>query len=396
MTMTEKEFAAQLRAHVADCILPYWLDNMQDPRGGFYGRRDGNDRLVPDAQKGAILNARILWTFAAAYRELNRPEYLEAAARAFDYILARFIDHEFGGVFWSVNADGTPADTKKQFYAIAFTIYGLAEYYAASGDAEALDAAMALFDAVEQHSRDRRKGGYIEACTRDWQPISDMRLSDKDRNSSKTMNTHLHILEGYTALLRVSGDKRVAEAVNHLIDIFLDHIIAPDGRHMLLFFDDEWRPADGDISYGHDIEASWLLLEAARELGDPEVLSRVTAAVRTLAEGALEGMRPDDSMIYEIHDDGREDAERHWWVQAEAMVGTAYLYRFHHIPEMLALSEKIWQYCLTHLADPSGEWIWSIRPDGTPNRLDDKAGFWKCPYHNTRACLETARTIAPA
>lgn len=391
--MTEKEFAADLRSHVADCILPYWLDTMQDPRGGFYGRRDGNDNLVEDAPKGAILNARILWTFSAAYRALGHPEYLEAARRAYRYILDRFIDPGYGGIYWSVNADGSPADTKKQFYAMAFAIYGLSEYHAATGDAEALRTALALFDSIEAHSRDHAKGGYIEACTRDWQPIADMRLSEKDRNSSKTMNTHLHIIEGYTALLRESGDSRVRDAVAHLIDIFLDRIISPDGHHMRLFFDDDWQPADGDISYGHDIEASWLLLESAQALGNPETLRRVTEATGTLAEGALEGMRGDGSMIYELHGDGRVDAERHWWVQAEAMVGTAYLFRYHNMPEMLPLSEKIWQYCRSRLVDKSGEWLWSIRADGSENRADDKAGFWKCPYHNTRACLETAHTV---
>ena len=185
-------------------ILPYWIDRMVDPAGGFYGRRDGHDALDPSAPKGAILNARILWTFSAAYRELHRPEYLDMATRAYDYIRDHFVDRQYGGTYWSLNPDGSPLDDKKQFYAIGFMIYGMAEYYRATGCEEALALACELFACIETHSRDRREGkeGYFEAATRSWQPIADMRLSDKDTNASKTMNTHLHIIEGYTNLLR--------------------------------------------------------------------------------------------------------------------------------------------------------------------------------------------------
>ena len=194
----------ELRRELEQNILPFWLHRMTDRRyGGFLGRIDGGGNPVPDAEKGAVLNARILWAFAAAYRVLHRPEYLEAATRARDYFIDRFIDAEQGGVFWSLDAQGHVLDGRKQTYAIGFAVYGLSEYARATGDSKALDYAKKLYGDIERHAFDSRHDGYVEALTRDWQPIADMRLSDKDENGSRTMNTHLHILEPYTNLYRV-------------------------------------------------------------------------------------------------------------------------------------------------------------------------------------------------
>ncbi len=387
--MTKQQLCAEVIENLRTNILPYWTDRMTDPRGGFYGRRDGNDRLDPDAPKGAILNARILWAFSAAYRVIGDNAYLEAATRAKREIIDRFYDSEYGGIYWSVSADGKPLDTKKQFYAIGFAIYGLSEYARATGDTEALDYAVRLFHDIEDHSRDRIQGGYIEALTRDWQPIADMRLSEKDANASKTMNTHLHIIEPYTTLLRVWPDPALKEATKELLGIFLDKIAAPQWRgHMGLFFDDSWHRSDGIISYGHDIEASWLLLETAQVLADEALLARTLDATKHIADAALRGRRTDGSMIYERHADGSFDNDRHWWVQAEQMVGLIWLHCYHGDTTALEKAAQTWQYITENIVDnKNGEWYWS-RKDGCINRTDDKAGFWKCPYHNTRMCLE--------
>lgn len=406
----KKSFKDELRANLTHNILPYWMEKMKDTRGGFYGRRDGHDRLDADAPKGAILQARILWTFSAAYNALHNPEYLEAARHAYDFILSSFIDRKHGGAFWSVTAEGEPLDTKKQFYAIAFIIYGLSEYYIASNDIKALKTAMELFDSIEGHARDREKEGYIEAMTEDWRPIGDMRLSERDANASKTMNTHLHILEGYTNLLRalrtakakdseaVSDEdiERVTEATTYLLRIFLDRIENPETHHLTLFFDDDWRKFDDAESYGHDIEASWLMLETAFVLGDDKLIEETLEHTEKIAIAALKGRRPDGSMVYELHGDGHLDEDRHWWVQAEYVIGQLYLARFHTDPDnegevayWLKSAAESWRYIADNLVDPAGEWHWSVKADGTINRNDDKAGFWKCPYHNSRMCLES-------
>lgn len=437
-------FRQELLDNLTDNILPYWIEKMTDPRGGYYGRRDGLDNLVPDAPKGAILHARILWTFSAAYNATGNVAYLYAAKQALDFILANFIDEIYGGAYWSVTSTGEPLDTKKQFYAIAFIIYGLAEYYIATGDEEILDLAYSLFEAIEEHARDYDKDGYIEATTREWEPIEDMRLSERDANASKTMNTHLHILEGYTNLLRAlkkssllhhtnstatylnpdttSNDgkgnmndlkrspevldleteqriKKVEEATANLLRIFLHRIENPDTHHLTLFFNDDWQKFDDAESYGHDIEASWLLLESAEVLADEALYAETLAHTNDIALAALKGRREDGSMVYELHADGHLDADRHWWVQAENVIGQLYLARFHSNPDTLKEEKWIadayqsWRYIADNLVDPDGEWHWSRRADGSINCEDDKAGFWKCPYHNSRMCLESIRIL---
>ncbi|MDE6337320.1 MAG: AGE family epimerase/isomerase [Muribaculaceae bacterium] len=407
-------FRQELLDNLTDNILPYWIEKMTDPRGGYYGRRDGFDNLLPDAPKGAILHARILWTFSAAYNATGNVAYLYAARQALDYILANFIDEVYGGAYWSVTSEGEPLDTKKQFYAIAFIIYGLAEYYIATGDEEILDLAYSLFESIEEHARDYDKDGYIEATTREWQPIEDMRLSERDANASKTMNTHLHILEGYTNLLRAlkksasldpanseteQRRKKVEEATANLLRIFLHRIENPETHHLTLFFNDDWQKFDDAESYGHDIEASWLLLESAEVLADEALYAETLAHTEAIAQAALKGREKDGSMVYELHTNGHLDADRHWWVQAENVIGQLYLARFHSDPDTpeeqkwLADAYQSWRYIADNLIDPNGEWYWSRRADGTINRDDDKAGFWKCPYHNSRMCLESTRIL---
>lgn len=390
------QLKSEVLAELQHNILPFWMERMCDnEHGGFIGAIDGNGNVRKNEPKGAILNARILWTFAAAYRLLGNPRYLEIADRAKNEITGRFRDSQFGGIYWSLDSKGLPLDTKKQFYALGFAVYGLSEYYRATGDDEALTMAKALFRDIEDHSFDRLKNGYIEACTRDWQEIADMRLSDKDANERKTMNTHLHILEGYTALYRVWKDAELAEALRNLIAIFTDKITDRATGHLQLFFDDDWNSRSAMVSYGHDIEASWLLSEAAEVLGDETVIEKTTAVCARIAAAAAEGFLPHNGMIYEADcASGSVDADRHWWVQAETVVGFFNQYTQWGDETSLQKALDCWEFIKAHIIDrQNGEWLWSLRADGSQNRTDDKAGFWKCPYHNGRMCLELADRI---
>ena len=405
---------------VENNILRFWLDKMVDrEHGGFYGRIDGSGVLHPEAEKGAILNARILWSFSAAYRVLGNPEYLEAANRAYEYLIEHFIDAEYGGVYWSVDYLGRPLDTKKQFYAIGFAVYGLSEYVRATGDREALECALQLYDCIEEHAFDRAHNGYIEACAREWGQIADMRLSELDANYPKSQNTHLHIIEPYTNLLRClkelhaqeSGDYvpvigsmlpigvtipmqdiiSVEASLRNLIDIFTDKILNPKTHHLDLFFEMDWTRGAGHLeSYGHDIECSWLMHEAALVLGDSKVLEKVEPIVCEVAKASEKGLRPDGSMIHEANlDTGHVDDDLHWWVQAENVVGWFNLYQYFDDGQALERASQGWSYIKSQIIDwENGEWHWSRHPDGTLNTIDDKAGFWKCPYHNSRMCLE--------
>ena len=405
-------------------ILRFWLDKMQDKEnGGFYGQMTGEGELVKTADKGGILNARILWSFSAAYRVLRKPEYLEAATRAKEYIIEHFIDEEFGGTYWSLDYKGNPKDTKKQFYAIGFMIYGLSEYARATGDHEALEYAIQLYECIEEHSLDKQYNGYIEACTREWGEIADMRLSELDANFPKSQNTHLHIIEPYTNLFRalkeldaienatndyglkpyvgqfttvnISVDPdiviRLESSLRNLIHIFTDKILNPQTHHLDLFFDMDWKREAGALeSYGHDIECSWLLHEAALVLGDDIVLKKVEPIVQMVAKASEKGLNEDGSMVHEANlDTGYIDTDRHWWVQAENVVGWINIYQYFGDEDALQKALNGWQYIKNNLIDrEGGEWWWSRDPQRNINRKDDKAGFWKCPYHNSRMCLE--------
>lgn len=391
MTETINTLRKEVTEELEGNILPFWMNKMTDrERGGFYGRISGEDVLMPDEPKGAILNARILWTFSAAYRLLKKPEYLATATRAKRYLLDFFYDKQFGGIYWSVDCEGNPLDTKKQIYALGFAIYGLSEYARATGDEEALEYAIRLFEVIEKYSFDAEKNGYVEALTRDWQPIADMRLSDKDENEKKTMNTHLHILEPYANLYRVWKNGRLKTQLKNLIELFVTKILDTQTYHLNLFFEDDWTNKYHLISYGHDIEASWLIHEAALVLGDETVLKQIEPVIVRIARAADEGLNADGSMTYErFSDKGETDRELHWWVQAENVVGHLNLYQHFGDEEALSTALRCWQFIKDKLIDrENGEWYWSRFADGSINRNDDKAGFWKCPYHNGRMCME--------
>ncbi|GHV00325.1 cellobiose 2-epimerase [Bacteroidia bacterium] len=383
-------FVDALRRELTGDILPFWMNRMVDAKnGGFLSRIACSGRPTEDAPKGAVLNARLLWTFAAAYRVLGGREYLDMATRARDYLLEHFIDGQYGGVYWSLDHTGRPLETKKQTYAIGFAIYGLSEYHRATGDGQSLRVAIDLFHAIERHAFDELYGGYVEALDRRWQPLEDMRLSEKDANLSKTMNTHLHIIEPYTNLYRVWKDPLLERRVRDLLSVFVDKIIQGDG-HLGLFFDERWQLQSNIVSYGHDIEASWLLHEASLELGDADWLQAVEPLVIKIADAAAQGIQADGSIIYE-HDRtaGHYDRDRHWWPQAEAVVGYYNIYQHFGDRNALRRAMAAWQYIDRHMIDrTAGEWHWSILPDGSPNTREDKAGFWKCPYHNSRMALE--------
>lgn len=388
--------ASQAKKELTENILPYWTSKMCNPAGGFYGRISGNEETDLSAPVGNIMTARLLWTFSSAYRlfkdSAEAEGYLAMATRAKDLIISRFYDPEYGGTYWSLNPDGTPLDTKKQIYAIAFTIYGLAELNRATGDAKALEYAIKLFNSIEDHSFDTEKDGYFEAFTRTWDTIEDMRLSDKDANESKTMNTHLHVLEAYTCLYRVWKNSRLEERLRGLIGIFEKHILGPDG-HLRLFFDDDWNSGYDIVSYGHDIEASWLIHEASLVLGDEAVIGRIEKLVPAIAAAAGEGFSPEGGMIYEKNAE-ETDRDRHWWVQAETVVGYLNLWDHFGTQEGLENALTCWDFIKVNLIDrENGEWFWSLREDGTVNRDDDKAGFWKCPYHNGRMCMEIIERV---
>jgi len=386
----------ELKEELTHNILPFWMEKMVDEtQGGYYGQMTGKNQLVPDAPKGGILNARILWSFSSAALYFKNTLYVEYAKRAKEYLFKYFFDAENGGTYWMLHADGTPADTKKQIYSQAFFIYALVEYYRVTDDKECLDKAIELFNLIEKHSFDGELNGYFEAYSRDWVLLEDLRLSEKDANEKKTMNTHLHILEAYTNLYRVWKDDRLKKQLKNLIGIFLDKIINPETHHLDLFFDENWVCKSTLYSYGHDIESVWLLDEAAVVLGEAALLKRVRARVIKVADAAAEGLQANGSIINEKnYITGHTDANCDWWPQAEAMVGFFNVYELSKEEEYAEKTLAIWEFIKQFIVDKNaGEWHWSVSATGEINEHDDKAGFWKCPYHNSRMCLELISRI---
>jgi mannobiose 2-epimerase len=381
----QQETAAEL-----EHILTFWMQHaLDEQQGGFIGRMNNKGEVIQDAPKGGVLNARILWTFSAAYRHTKNDAYLAMANRAYTYLMERFRDKTYGGTYWSVDAAGNPLSTRKQIYALAFVIYGLSEYYRASGNQQALEDAKELFHWIEKHSFDPEQGGYFEAFSREGELLDDLRLSEKDRNDPKTMNTHLHILEAYANLYRVWPDAQLAQQLEALLKVFLKHIVAADG-HMKLFLTSNWTPTADLVSYGHDIEASWLLYEAAEVLGKPELLEEVEAVAVVMAKATAEALQPDGSLYHELNrDEYHYDTHREWWVSAEAMVGFLNAYQLTDNEAYREHSWNAWQFSKAHLLDKErGEWFWGVNDDYSLMEAEDKIGFWKCPYHNVRACLE--------
>lgn len=368
-------------------IYPFWHHLIRNG-DGFAGKVDSDGTEHFDASKSAVLVMRMLWAFSAIGEQHRDCGALEDADFMFGYIKRYFLDKENGGVWWSVKADNTPDNTKKQSYAIGFAIYALSQYHLTTGNAEALDIALSLFDDLENHAWDSVHGGYVEAMTRDWRPIEDMRLSDKDRNDVFTMNTHLHILEPYTTLYLASQDSRVKTAIVRLMDIFLNRMYNSDTKHLGLFFNEEWTLQSNEISYGHDIEASWLICEAVdavKPVGAAAYVRMADSLVLGCEDGAY---APDGSMIYKKDGDA-VDTERHWWVQAEAVVGLYKMYLRTGNPLWMEKACRVWAYIQDSIIDRErGEWFWGRFEDGTVDTREDKAGFWKCPYHNSRMCLE--------
>ena len=379
-----------------DNILEYWSKQTIDPKyGGFIGQIDCNEYKNFEAEKGSVLNARILWSFSASYAITKIEEHKRLAKEAFEYIINYFYDSEFGGIFWSINPDKTPKDTKNQIYALAFTIYGMSEYYAISKDEKALEYSILLYKKIQEYSYDPINKGYFEAFTRDWQPIEDLRLSDKDANEKKTMNTHLHIVEGYANLYKVWKDETLKNDIVELLEVIETHFINKKTGHLRLFFNENWIEKPDVISYGHDIEAAWLLLQCTERTQNKELIDRYKKYAILLADATFEGIDPiDGGLWYELEpEENKLMSEKHWWPQSELMIGFFTAYQLTNDKKYLDVVLKNWEFVKHYILDKkNGEWIWGINADYSLIEKD-KAGFWKCPYHNSRVCIELIHRI---
>ncbi len=375
-------------------ILHFWSNKVYDSeRKTFFGKISNTNETYADEPHSAVLMARILWSFSAAYRIFPKAEYKKMADEAYRILMENFWDNENGGIFWCVNPDKSPVNTKKQFYAQAFFVYALSEYYLAFKIEMVKQLAVSMYMLIEKFGSDPEFGGYNEAATADWKEIADQRLSPKDMNVKKSMNTHLHVLEAYTNLLRIWNDDSLKQKLENLLHIFLERIIDKKTGHFLLFFDNDWTNR-GDIdSYGHDIEGSWLLLEAAEVLGNKLFMREVEHVSLKMVETTIsEGWRETGGIVYE-KENGILKEEYHWWPQAEAVIGFFNAWQVSRKEKYFDLAVKNWEFIQKHIVDhKNGEWFWGV---GKNMELlsNEKINGWKAPYHNSRMCLEMIRRI---
>ncbi|MBR6370265.1 MAG: AGE family epimerase/isomerase [Bacteroidaceae bacterium] len=388
------QFRNEVESDLTGNILPFWMEHMIDPDGGFYGSAnvEGNPNIGSD--KGSILNARIIWTFSKAFRHYGFDSYRKTADRAAGYFIDHFIDPKYGGVVWSLDSEGRVKDYTKQTYATAFGIYGLAEHFQATGNRRSLQAAIGLFRTLEEHVHDQGRQGYIEAFSRDWTPTKTLGV-DRMAGATKTMNTHIHLMEALTTLYQVWPDSTLRERLYELLDILQRRLYSPESKHLILFCTDDWEPIGHVDSYGHDIETSWLLCEAAEVLGDKELLAKIRKQSVEMVDVALsEGMTPEGLMRYEKTESGIS-GEKSWWPQCETVIGCINAWQITGERKYYDNAVKTWNYIKEHFIDNrNGGWFKYLDGQGRPLR-EDKASMWNCPYHNSRVAYELNRRLLP-
>jgi mannobiose 2-epimerase len=388
-----KEYSRRIEADLRRNILPFWMEHAVE--GNAFVGSLTND-LVADrsAERGSLLTSRILWTYSAAYSRYGEPAYLSMADRAYRDLTLHFHDGEFGGFWWSVAADGSVLRDRKQVYGQAFSIYALSEYHSASGRSEPLDLAIETYRLIEKHAKSRQ-GGYLEAFGRAWEPIEDMRLSAVDLNEPKSQNTHLHIMEAYTRLLIAWPDPSLRAALAELIEIMLKRIVDPATGHLGLFFAEDWTLRYDRISYGHDIEAAWLLTWASDVLQDSALAARIRPLAVKIADVTLaEGLDSDGGVYNQGSPSGLTDTNKEWWPQAEAVVGFLNAYQISGDERFLKGAFRTWDFIEARLVDHrNGEWLRGVTREGSVLDNELKVSFWKCPYHNGRTGLEAVRRL---
>ena len=389
-----RELERRMRAELESDILPFWLPYVDRSGGGFYGlvRNDGSfDALAP---KGLVMHSRFLWAYSAAYIRYAKREYLEAARAAYGFLRGGQRDELYGGFWWVVDApddrgSARPRVEVKMIYGQAFAIYALSEYYLATGEKAALDLALETYALLERAARDRDEGGYCEACDRSWTRAIRFALSDTDIACDKSMNTNLHVLEALSNLYRASLGKDVRESLVSLLEVYAKKAFA--GKpNLSLYFDRDWKSLSDHVSWGHDIESSWLMTEAAHlAYGRGKAPSFVREAIRAAREGILPVLEANGGSLPRERAEGHTDLQRDWWVQAEAVVGNVDAWQETGESAYLSAAIRLWNYIEEKVLDrEQGEWFWGISAEGTPAMDRPKGGLWKTCYHNGRACLE--------
>lgn len=388
-----KNWQNEFRQELRDRIIPFWQGLTDKEFGGYYGLLDFDLHLDKKAVKGCILNSRILWFFSSAYLCLKDPALLENAEHAYRFMLDHCVDGDMGGVYWSVNYDGSVCDDTKHTYNQAFAIYALAAYARATGKQEPIDLAWKIYEIIESKCRD--KDGYLEAFTCDFKPASNEKLSENGVMATRTMNTLLHVFEGYSGLYQATKDERLAARIREMMDIFVEKIYNTELHRQEVFFDADYHTLIDLHSYGHDIESAWLLDWGCSLLEDEQLNARVIPIFTEMAQNVYEKAYH-GAGLYNECERGVDDKKRIWWVQAETVVGFMNAWQRNPDKEyFLKASQEVWEYIKEKIIDrrEGSEWYWAVQDNGQPDSSREIVEPWKCPYHNGRMCIEMIRRL---
>ena len=377
------------KVYLEEKLIPFWNSMIDKTNGGFYGQLNFDLVLNKTAKKGCILNSRILWLYSNAYLTLGDKSYLEYARHSFDFMRKYFVDKEFDGLYWSVNFDGTPNETLKHTYNFSFGLYALSSYYIASKDENAKILADNIFNLIE--TKCKAPIGYFEAFTRDFKPEINEELSENGVIATRTMNTLLHVIESYNEYYLATKNNKVKQACEEILKTFENYVFEKDNDKLGVFFNDDFEQIIDLNSYGHDIEASWLLDKACEIIDDKDLAKRVTGFNSKIANRILKVAFENSALNNEV-ENGVVDKTRVWWVQAESILGFINEYEKNGDEKFLTSANEIWEYVKKYFVDnrPHSEWYSEVTFEGEPIKKDI-VNEWKCPYHNGRMLLEVIK-----
>lgn len=389
--MDFKTLKEEVYEHLTNKIIPFWQRLMDKENGGYIGYV-GFD-LKPDyyASKSLILTSRILWFFSASYNQIKESSLLDYASHAYKFLIEKFWDLQNGGFYWMVNYKGDPIEKKKHVYGQAFSIYALSEYYKATKDKQSLDLALSVYKTLEEKCKDEY--GYKEEFDQEWIPKENKTLSEYGIICERSMNSLLHILEAYTNLYTVWQDLDLERNLENLVEIFKDKIYDPESNHLRVFFDHKMNPIVDAVSYGHDIEATWLIDEALNFIKNNNLKKEMRDINLKISKKILEEAFQENSLLNEKVR-GEINKDRIWWVQAEALVGFLNAYEKSKDLNFYRAIFELWEFIKNFLVDKrtEGEWFWKLDENYIPAPMP-VVEPWKCPYHNGRMCLEVIKRL---
>jgi mannobiose 2-epimerase len=424
-TKTERlQIASNMDNSIRKELLNKWYPQSMDTvYGGFLSTFTYDFKPTGAQDKMIVTQARHTWTNAKASEAYpNVGYYKTGALHGFRFLRDVMWDKTYGGFYNLVDRQGNDkSDPRKpkEAYGNSFGIYALAAYYKASGDTSALNLVKKAFLWMEKHSHDPVYKGYYQHLQRDGTPVvRDNNVPSTSDLGYKDQNTSIHLLEAFTELYSVWHDDLVRQRLQEMLFLVRDVITTKKGN-LVLFFQPDWTPVSfrdssessvlkhrnlDHVSFGHDIETAFLMLEASHALGLKNDKTTMTIAKLMVDHALRNGW---DSTVGGFYDEGyyfknKEKISiildsKNWWAQAEGL-NTLLLMAYHFPNDEMHYYDKfkqLWQYIQTYLIDHvNGDWFESGIDKEPQRKTALKGHIWKATYHHYRSlsnCIKRLR-----